>query len=224
MLEIKNINDWLIKSSDNIWSEFNGIAELETQVIFNIKLNNGKEIYCTPYHLIKYPNGDFLEACHIQLNDILYNNITVIDISYEEKITKVYSIDDVKNNNEYYSNGLIHHNCAFIRNAETVWGGASSTLSTGGRGIILSTPNGMGNFFHSKWQDAIDGLNGFNPIILDWKVHPERDQAWRDNETKRLGERLASQECLSGDTIITVKDVYTNEIKKITLKELYDNE
>jgi hypothetical protein len=91
--------------------------------------------------------------------------------------------------------------------ADAIWTASSSTLATGGKAIILSTPNGMGNFFHKMWVGAKNKENGFYPIYLDWTVHPERDQAWRDDETKKMGEMEARQEhdadfIASGRTVI----------------------
>jgi len=102
---------------------------------------------------------------------------------------------------------LILDEGAFIDGAEEIWKSAYSTLSTGGKGIILSTPNGMGNFFHKTWVDSSLGDNNFVPIFLDWKVHPERDQDWRDEQTKDQGEMAARQEhdadfIASGNTVI----------------------
>lgn len=103
---------------------------------------------------------------------------------------------------------LILDEAAFIDDAEIIWTAASSTLSTGGKAILLSTPNGMGNFFHKMWQQAESKANNFNPILLDWRVHPERDQAWRDRQTELMGEMEASQEhdasfIFSGNTVIS---------------------
>jgi hypothetical protein len=97
--------------------------------------------------------------------------------------------------------------CAFIDNAEEVWTSAQQTMATGGRAILLSTPNGTGNFFHSTWAAAESKRNTFNKIRLKWNLHPDRDQAWRDRQTKELGEKRASQECdtdflTSGNTVI----------------------
>jgi len=91
--------------------------------------------------------------------------------------------------------------------ADDIWTAASSTLATGGKAIVLSTPNGMGNFFHKTWVGANEGVNGFHPIFLDWRVHPDRDQAWRDDQTKKMGEQEARQEhdadfIASGNTVI----------------------
>ena len=43
---------------------------------------------------------------------------------------------------------LILDEAAFIEKAEEIWAAAQPTLSTGGKAILLSTPNGVGNFFH----------------------------------------------------------------------------
>jgi hypothetical protein len=102
---------------------------------------------------------------------------------------------------------LILDEAAFIDAADIIWTAASSTLSTGGQAILLSTPNGVGNFFHKMWQQAESKENNFNPILLDWRVHPERDQAWRDRQTELMGELQAIQEhdasfIFSGNTVI----------------------
>jgi len=102
---------------------------------------------------------------------------------------------------------LVFDEAAFIDNIEDIWVSAQSTLSTGGNAIILSTPNGVGNFFHKTWTGAEEERNQFNTIRLHWSVHPERDQNWRDEQEVLLGTKGAAQECdcdfvSSGDTVI----------------------
>ena len=116
---------------------------------------------------------------------------------------------------------LVIDEAAFIRNARTIWTAAQSTLSTGGNAIILSTPNGIGDFFHQIWSEAESGKNGFNTIRLPWQVHPERDQSWRDLQTQVLGQKEAAQECLGATSIVRVRDENGTEYD-ITLGELYN--
>ena len=102
---------------------------------------------------------------------------------------------------------LVFDEAAFIDKIEDIWISAQSTLSTGGNAIILSTPNGVGNFFHKTWVGAEEEQNGFNTIRLHWTVHPERNQDWRDEQEVLLGPKGAAQECdcdfvSSGDTVI----------------------
>ena len=106
---------------------------------------------------------------------------------------------------------LIQDECAHIDYAEEIWTAAQPTLSTGGKCILLSTPNGQQGLFYRIWQQAEEGtaIGGarFNPISLPWYLHPERDQAWRDEQDSVLGKREAAQECdcdflTSGNTVI----------------------
>jgi hypothetical protein len=104
---------------------------------------------------------------------------------------------------------LIIDEAAFIDGIEEIWLSAQYTLSTGGKAIILSTPNGVGNFFHKLWTESEQGLNDMNRISLPWHMHPERDQKWRDEQTKLSGEKGAAQECdcefsTSGNTVIDI--------------------
>lgn len=107
---------------------------------------------------------------------------------------------------------LLVDECAFIDNIEETFAAAQMTLATGGQAMLLSTPNGMGNFFHKTWVKAELGENSFTPVLLPWTVHPERDQSWRDKQDADLGPRLAAQECdasflTSGDGVFEPEDL-----------------
>ena len=102
---------------------------------------------------------------------------------------------------------LILDEAAFIDKIETIWAAASQTLSTGGKCIALSTPNGVGNWFHKTWEGAENGTNDWNFIRLHWNLHPERNDEWRAEQDKLLGPSLAAQECdcdfiTSGQSVI----------------------
>ena len=90
---------------------------------------------------------------------------------------------------------LILDEAAFIDKIDTIWTAAQQTLATGGKCIAISTPNGVGNWFHKTWMDATDGLNKFNTVKLHWTDHPERDQSWRTEQDRILGPSKAAQEC-----------------------------
>jgi len=112
----------------------------------------------------------------------------------------------------YTANVLILDEAAFIENAEDLWGSAQQTLATGGRAIVLSTPNGVGQWFHQQWVGAETEENNFVPVRLPWNVHPLRDKKWREDQDKELGKRFAAQECdcsfiSSGDTYFESEDL-----------------
>lgn len=103
---------------------------------------------------------------------------------------------------------LIVDEAAFVRNFDELWMGLYPTLSTGGRAILLSTPNGVGGQYHEIYTKADRKENEFNAIKLMWDVHPERDDDWFNKETKNMSQKQVSQELLcdfasSGDTFLT---------------------
>jgi len=107
---------------------------------------------------------------------------------------------------------LLIDEAAFIDNIDETFTAAQQTLATGGQCMALSTPNGIGNWFHQTWEKAESGENSFLPIRLPWTVHPERNQAWRDQQDSDLGPRMAGQECdcdflASGDTVFEPDDM-----------------
>jgi len=103
---------------------------------------------------------------------------------------------------------LVMDEAAFIDHIDEIWASSQQTLATGGKCIALSTPNGMGNWFHKQWVKAENGENAFQTIRLHWTVHPERDQSWRDDQNELLGAAMAAQECdcdflSSGNSVIS---------------------
>ena len=107
---------------------------------------------------------------------------------------------------------LLIDEAAFIDNIEETFTAAQQTLATGGQCMALSTPNGIGNWFHQTWEKAETGENSFLAVRLPWTVHPERNQDWREQQDKDLGPRMAGQECdcdflASGDTVFEPDDM-----------------
>ena len=102
---------------------------------------------------------------------------------------------------------LVIDEAAIVRWADQIWAAAFPTLSTGGSAIVNSTPYGIGNFYHSKWVDAIAGGNEFTPIRLYWKMHPERDIDWYNRMSTALGPKRTAQE-IDGDFLSSGNSVF----------------
>ena len=68
---------------------------------------------------------------------------------------------------------LIIDEAAFIEHIETIWAAVYPIISTGGRAFVLSTVNGVGNWYHQVYQDSQIGANSFNCIDINWEDHPE---------------------------------------------------
>jgi len=107
---------------------------------------------------------------------------------------------------------LVIDEAAHVEGLGELWTGLYPTLSTGGRCIALSTPNGVGNWFHKTYTESEQGVNDFNPTQLMWDVHPDRDREWFEKETRNMSRRQIAQELecnfnTSGETVIHPDDI-----------------
>jgi len=90
---------------------------------------------------------------------------------------------------------------AFVepRIAKEFWTAISPTLSTGGKCMITSTPNTDEDQFAHIWFESLKnvdeygnkirevGRNGFKPYYATWEAHPDRDEAWAQQERSKIG-------------------------------------
>jgi hypothetical protein len=68
---------------------------------------------------------------------------------------------------------LIIDEAAFIEAIDTIWAAVYPIISTGGRAFVLSTVNGVGNWYYQIYNEALKKENAFNVIDIEWMDHPE---------------------------------------------------
>lgn len=174
---------------------------------------------------------------------------------------------------------LIFDEAAYIEADSDFWAACMASLSTGGKVIVISTPNGYDPIYYEIYDQALRNMNDFkisemywfkdprytkdlklvkvediihyllnredykNTEIIDYTDVPPRQRdfqvikdylangykatsTWFEGMVKKLkyDKRKVSQEleCVDGSTLVTIKDVQTNEIKKIKIKDLYN--
>ena len=115
---------------------------------------------------------------------------------------------------------LVIDEAAHVEGLDELWMGLYPTLSTGGRCIALSTPNGVGNWFHKIYSESESKCNDFFPTKLPWDVHPDRNQEWFERETRNMSRREIAQELecnfnMSGETVFDPEnmDFYYSMVK-----------
>jgi len=194
------------------WQDFDGIKKSRRQGLIKLTCASGRSITTTPEHKVKNQKGDFVYVKDLYDGCLLFDDVVKSIELLDYILDDVYDLINVKNGHEYYTNGIISSNCAFIRDFDTIWTGLYPTLTTGGNAILISSPNGVGGLYYRLWVEAEAGTNEFNPIRLPWTVHPEHDEAWFIKETRNLPKRKVSQEYLcdfitSGDTFLQSEDL-----------------
>ena len=70
----------------------------------------------------------------------------------------------------------------------------------------------MGNWFHKIYAEADNKANDFFPTKLSWDVHPDRNKAWFEKETRNMSRREIAQELecnfnMSGETVFGPEDM-----------------
>jgi len=144
------------------------------------------------------------------ITDIVSKNTQGIEFSNGSGIKAVPTSEDAGRSEALSL--LIVDEAAFIRNFDELWKGLYPTLSTGGRAIIVSTPNGAGGQYYDLYTASQEKQNEFHPTKLPWDVHPERGDEWFSKECRNLTTKQVAQELLcdfqtSGDTFVTADDI-----------------
>lgn len=81
---------------------------------------------------------------------------------------------------------LVFDEAAFIDNGEVVFTAAMASLSTGGKAILISTPNGQDPVYYETYKGSIqqENTNGFNAIDMRWYQDPRynKDLQWLNKD------------------------------------------
>ena len=146
----------------------------------------------------------------IRVADIVVDNRSSFELSNGSQIKAISTSGDAGRSEALSL--LIVDEAAHVENMSELWTGLYPTLSTGGRCIALSTPNGVGNWFHKTYVDAEVGQNDFFPTVLKWDKHPDRDKGWYERETRNMTRRQIAQELecnfnTSGETVFHPDDI-----------------
>lgn len=155
----------------------------------------------------------------LMLADIMVDNRMSIELSNGSVAKAIASSEDAGRSEALSL--LIVDEGAFIKGMDELWTGLLPTVQAGGRVIVLSTPNGVGNVFHKIYTESVAGTNEFKSTMLMWWEHPDRavgleddperpgskTSPWFKNETKNMSEREIAQELCcnfnaSGETVI----------------------
>jgi len=146
----------------------------------------------------------------LKIAEISVNNKTKLELDNGSKIQGTPTSKDAGRGQALSL--LIIDEAAHVDDMDDLWTGLLPTVSTGGRCIALSTPNGVGNWFHKTYVDAEAGLNNFKPTSIPWHRHPEYTTEWFERMTRNMSKRDIAQEfeCnfnASGDTVVSSENL-----------------
>jgi hypothetical protein len=75
---------------------------------------------------------------------------------------------------------LVFDEAAYIEAGEDFWAASMASLSTGGKIILISTPNGHDPIYYGVYDQALRGMNNFHITDLRWFKDPRyaKDLVW----------------------------------------------
>lgn len=112
---------------------------------------------------------------------------------------------------------LIFDEAAYIEAGEDFWAASMASLSTGGKIIMISTPNGYDLIYYSIYEQAIRGVNDFHITNLTWYFDPRYSKNLYWVKTKDIVHYMLNRE-LYDDT-----EVVERNVNKDRYQELIDD-
>jgi hypothetical protein len=138
-------------------------------------------------NLPKWLKGNQKPISNNKLSFQLANNSRIVATSAASDAGRSYAVSL-----------LLVDEAAFIEGIDKIYTSIKPTISTGGGIIALSSPNGVGNWFHKMYTEAEIRKNDFKAIKLPWDLHPDRvapiDSGWEERERANMSPREFAQE------------------------------
>lgn len=79
---------------------------------------------------------------------------------------------------------LVFDEAAFVDKGDELYSAAITSLGTGGKATLISTPNGYDKLYYKTYEQSVQGLNDYNIIELKWYEDPRYNKGliWKKGE------------------------------------------
>lgn len=134
------------------WQDFHGIRKTKKESYTKITTGIG-ELKSSNNHPVKV-SGEWKIASDIEPNDILdgeNGSVSVVEVAHVLKPIDLYDLLEVGGLHEYYTNGIVSHNCEFLGSQETLVK-ASKLIALAFKTPILESEDGL-----SVYENPIKG-------------------------------------------------------------------
>ena len=117
---------------------------------------------------------------------------------------------------------LIFDEAAFIEADSDFWSACMASLSTGGKVIVVSTPNGYDAIYYEIYDQALRNMNDFKITEMFWYRDPRYTKDLYLVKTDNVIHYLLNKEEYDKDNIISWGDVLFEDRDYIKLREIMD--
>jgi hypothetical protein len=118
---------------------------------------------------------------------------------------------------------LIFDEAAFIEADSDFWAACMASLSTGGKVIVVSTPNGYDPIYYEIYDQALRNMNDFKISEMYWFRDPRYTKDLYLVKTKDIIHYLLNKEEYSNDDMLSWESIPFSERNYVDLKSLMDD-
>jgi len=97
---------------------------------------------------------------------------------------------------------LVFDEAAYIESGGDLWAACMASLATGGKVVVISTPNGFDQIYYEVFDQSVRGLNNFKISYLSWYYDPRFTQDLRWVKTKDIVHFLLNRDEYNEEDII----------------------
>lgn len=105
---------------------------------------------------------------------------------------------------------LIFDEAAYIEAGDDFWAASMASLSTGGKIILISTPNGYDQIYYGVYDQSIRGVNDFHITDLRWFKDPRYTKDLRWVKCQDICHYMLNRELYNDDEVV----MYDFDIEK----------
>ena len=117
---------------------------------------------------------------------------------------------------------LIFDEAAFIEADSDFWSACMASLSTGGKVIVVSTPNGYDAIYYEIYDQALRNMNDFKITEMFWYRDPRYTKDLYLVKTDNIIHYLLNKEEYNKDNIISWGEISFDERDYTKLREIMD--
>ena len=97
---------------------------------------------------------------------------------------------------------LLIDEAAFVEGGQELWTACLASIGTGGKAVLISTPNGLDPIYYASYEGAIKGNNSFCVTHLKWWQDPRFNKDLRLVKTKDIVDWFQKPESEKDEDII----------------------
>jgi hypothetical protein len=110
---------------------------------------------------------------------------------------------------------LLIDEAAFVEGGQELWTACLASIGTGGKAVLISTPNGLDPIYYASYEGAIKGDNSFCVTHLKWWQDPRFNKDLRLIKTKDIVDWIQKPASEKDEDIIeSVIDLHLDVINK----------